>query len=169
MSGEPGGDGRDLAIGQKLDDAAPLQITHDRTVAMVAPECPIVNADHCQWIGPGTSSTSHYTKQRIVADRQHEPRRKSGSRPPAEGETKVMDEPLHASSAARALRCRRPKTLGKDPSPTASLITSEAPRRQLKLDRMSGYGQVSDTPVVAAVNPVRETIAERARCRWRSR
>ena len=38
MGGKPRGGGRDLVVGQKLDDAAPFQIADDRAVAMAAAE-----------------------------------------------------------------------------------------------------------------------------------
>jgi len=36
MLGQPGSDGRDLAVRQESDDPAPLQIAHDAAVAMVS-------------------------------------------------------------------------------------------------------------------------------------
>ena len=82
----------------------------------------------------------------------------------AQRQAEVMNHPLHAPGAARALRYRRPETLGEGPSPTPSLVTSEAQRHQSKLNGATAQGQINDAPVVAAVNPTREMIAGRTRC-----
>ena len=162
MGGKPRGGGRDLVVGQKLDDAAPFQIADDRAATMVAPEGPIVHANNAKRFGPGMRPAPNDAQQRVVADWQRKPGSERSTWPAAQRQAEVMDDPLHASGAARALRCRLPEALGKDPSSTTSLVASEPPCRQSKLDRMSAQGQVSDTPMVAAVNPMRETIAGRA-------
>lgn len=79
MGGKPRGGGRDLVVGQKLDDAAPFQIADDRAATMVAPEGPIVDADHCQGSGPGMRPAPNGVQQRVVADWDHKPCRESGT------------------------------------------------------------------------------------------
>jgi len=137
MGSEPRGDGRDLAVGQQLHDPVPFQIADDRAVAMVAAERPVIDADHGQGIGPAARPAPHDTQQRVVADRQHQPFGEDGTRPAAENETEVMDDPLHASGAARALWQRCSKTLGEDPLSAGRITASEAMCNEADLNRMT--------------------------------
>jgi hypothetical protein len=61
----------DLAIGQKRHNLTSFKVAYNRSVAMVAPESPIVDANHGQRLGSWKGSTPHYAQHSIIADRQH--------------------------------------------------------------------------------------------------
>ena len=50
----------DLAIGQKRHNLTSFKVAYNRSVAMVAPESPIVDANHGQRLGSWKGSTPHY-------------------------------------------------------------------------------------------------------------
>jgi hypothetical protein len=83
---------RGLAIRQKRDRSPPLQISDERPVVLIAPPRPIVDPDHGRRHKERTAASSDDPKQRILADRHHEPTCKAGRRSAAKRQTKVMDD-----------------------------------------------------------------------------
>ncbi|ESY77166.1 hypothetical protein X739_33350 [Mesorhizobium sp. LNHC220B00] len=119
MVGEPGLDGGNLTIRQQCHDPPPLQITDDRAVTMAATEGPIINADNFERICLQTGPSPHHPQQRVIIDRDHQPLRKTGRRPAAERQPKMMNDTLQSRGPAGSLgdmpsscrRWRRVKTL----------------------------------------------------------
>jgi hypothetical protein len=59
--------GRGVAVGEKIDDAAPLQIADDRPIAVPALPCPAIDADH-PWRGRGAwHIAAHHMQQGVGA------------------------------------------------------------------------------------------------------
>src|SRR5665213_1934589 len=94
MIGEPRLNRRYFSIGKQRHDLPPLQIAHDRSVAMVPSYGPVIDADDSQRIGPRRRPSPNHPKQRVVADRQHQALGEASGRPAAEREPQMMDEML---------------------------------------------------------------------------
>jgi hypothetical protein len=58
-----------LTIQQQRHRATAFEVADDRSVTMVAPSCPVVDADHIEWLSRYVRLSSHDPKQRVVADR----------------------------------------------------------------------------------------------------
>jgi hypothetical protein len=63
----------DLAIWKQGYNPPPLKIADNRSVTAIASKGPIVDADDGQRMGSSGCPPSYNPKQRIVADRQHQP------------------------------------------------------------------------------------------------
>lgn len=101
MLRQPGGDRANLPVGQQSDDPSALQVTYDRTVVVVAPEGPVVDADNTQWIDVWTAASANDAQQRVIAYRHHQALGDAGSRSTAQRQTEVMHKTFHASRATR--------------------------------------------------------------------
>ena len=94
MIGKPGFRCCLLPIGQKRHSPSSLQITDDRPVAMIAPPCPVIDADDCKPLYRGASTPAHDTEQRVVTHRHHEASGKAGRWPAAEREPEMMNKAI---------------------------------------------------------------------------
>jgi hypothetical protein len=94
---------RDLAIGQKRHNLTSFKVAYNRSVAMVAPESPIVDANHGQRLGSWKGSTPHYARHGIIADRQHQPPGEVCRRPAAQRQAKMMNHAIEPPCPARTL------------------------------------------------------------------
>ena len=94
MIGEPRLNRRYFSIGEQCYDLPPLQIAHDRSVTVAPSHGPVIDADDSQRIDPWQRSSPNDPKQRVVADRQHQPLGKTSRRPAAKRQPQMMDEML---------------------------------------------------------------------------
>jgi hypothetical protein len=68
---EPGCGSRRFAVWQQRHRAPALKITYDRSVPMVAPPCPVVDANDIERLSRYVGSAAYDAEQRVVAHRQH--------------------------------------------------------------------------------------------------
>jgi hypothetical protein len=100
MAGEPGLNGRGLTIRQQGYDTPTLKIADNRSVAVIAPECPVIDAHHFQWLRPRMRATPHDAQNSVIADGQHEAPSKAGGWSAAKRETQVMDYAIEPACSA---------------------------------------------------------------------
>ncbi|ESY64896.1 hypothetical protein X743_30015 [Mesorhizobium sp. LNHC252B00] len=168
MVGEPGLDGGNLTIRQQRHDPPPLQITDDRAVTMAATEGPIINADNFERICLQTGPSPHHPQQRVITDRDHQPLRKTGRRPAAERQPKMMNDTLQSRGPAGSLGGNAVvKAFSEDSSTTQWRIADKAAGNEVKLYLHPGTGKIRNSSKIAAMDPVRHSAAKRARSRWR--
>jgi hypothetical protein len=103
MIGKPRLNRRDLAIGQQRHDPSPLEIADNRSVVAIASKSPIVDADDGQRIGSRRRPPSYNPKQRIVADRQHQPFGEARRWSAAECQPQMVDDAFQARRPARSV------------------------------------------------------------------
>lgn len=77
MGGEPVPHRCRRAAGQQIDDAPPLQVTHDGAVGSAAPPRPIVDADHLRRRSRYGPATTDQAQDGFAADRHGQPPRQS--------------------------------------------------------------------------------------------
>lgn len=82
--------GRWLTVGQQGDGPVPFGIADKRAVALIALPCPVIDPDHCGRSKARVTTPTDHSQQRILADRQHQPARKTGGRPPAKRKTEMV-------------------------------------------------------------------------------
>jgi hypothetical protein len=71
MFGEPGFCRRLFAIRQQSHSPAPLQITHDGSIAVVPPPRPVVDADDTQRVGLHAGAPTNDPQQGVLAESRH--------------------------------------------------------------------------------------------------
>ena len=102
MPTEPRGHGGDLTIRQQCDRTPTLEVDDNRSIAAVASERLVVDADDAKRQIRLHRPSPHDPQQRVVADRQHEASGKTGARPTAQRQAEMMDnglQPLGPSSS----------------------------------------------------------------------
>ncbi len=92
----------DLAIGKQRHDPPPLQVTDNRSIAVVSSESPIVNAGDDDRISPWAASSAHDPQQGIVAHRQHQPLGEACRWPTAKCQAEMVDDIFQPCRPARA-------------------------------------------------------------------
>jgi hypothetical protein len=60
-----------LAIRQQRDRATAFEVTDDRSIPMVAPPSPVVDADAAERLRRHVGPSAYDPEQRVVADREH--------------------------------------------------------------------------------------------------
>ena len=90
-----------LPVGQQRNNPSALKVAHNRAVAVVAAEGPVVDADNTQWFGVLTRAAANNAEQRVVAHRYHQALGDAGGRSSAQRQAEVVHKTVHASRAAR--------------------------------------------------------------------
>jgi hypothetical protein len=101
MAGKPIFRWRLLAIGQKDNWPATLEIAYDCPVAMIAAPGEVIDADHCKGICRQPSTAANNPEQCVIADRRHRARGKSGRRTPGQSQPEMMNNVLQTSGSSR--------------------------------------------------------------------
>jgi hypothetical protein len=161
MIGEPGSNCRDLAIWKQGYDPPPLEIADNRSVAAIASKGPIVDADDGQRIGSSGRPPSYNPKQRIVADRQHQPPREARCWPAAKCQPQMVDDAFQPCRPARPGR----ENIVSEPfseNPPPRYLANEPPRDHAEAYLPACTGQIRDLSVVSAMDSARSRPAQRA-------
>ena len=132
--GQPSLDGGDLQVRQQSQDAPTFEIADDRAVAIVAPERSVIDANDPWRIGRSSRTPSHYAKNSVVADGQHQPLGEARSWPATEREPKMMDDERRSDTCLEPLRegaeDATPRWwIAKRSSPSLSVSASHGPWR----------------------------------------
>ena len=153
MIGEPGSNCRDLAIWQQCHNPSSLEIADNRSVAAIASESPIVNADNGQRISSKCRPPSYNPKQRIVADRQHQSFGEVRCWSAAQYQPQVVDDAIQPCRPARPGRENIvPEPFGENPSPTMRNLANEPPRDLAEAYFLPCTGQIRSLSVVSAMD-----------------
>ncbi len=133
MLGEPGLRGRWLSIGQQSNDPTPFQVADDAGVPMIAPPCPIINADNLERVSWRTVTASDHAQERILADRQHQPLCEACCRSTAKRQTEVMDDSVEPCRAScRWCQYAFSEAFREDLTPAQDRIAAKAPPKHKK-------------------------------------
>jgi len=100
MQLKPSGCRRRFAVRQERHRLVSLEVADNRSVALIAPPRPVINADDVQPIARRPRSSAYNAKQGIVAHRRHKPSGKARGGPPAERQTEMVDDAIKAMSSA---------------------------------------------------------------------
>jgi len=140
---KPGLSGCRLSVRQKCDGFAPFEIADDRPVTLVAPPCPVIDADHRRRNDTRGAAPSDNTQQGVVADRHHQSAGDSRRRSPTQSKPEMMDDMIKPRSTPGPRRqdiCL--EALGKDPSATQHCVTVEPACGNYQSHRLSRYGKI---------------------------
>jgi hypothetical protein len=69
-----------------------FEVADNRSIAVIAPPSPIINADDIKPIAVHSCSSAYNAKQRILAHGQHQPSGKACRTPPTERQAEMMDD-----------------------------------------------------------------------------
>jgi hypothetical protein len=156
MIGEPRSNCRDLAIWQQGYDPPPLEIADNRSVTAIASKGPIVDADDGQRIGSSGCPPSYNPKQRIVADRQHQPPGEARCWSAAECQPQMVDDAFQPCRPARpGGENIVPEPFSENPPPTMRYLANKPPRDHAEAYLLAGTGQIRDLSVVSAMDSSR--------------
>jgi hypothetical protein len=161
MIGEPDPNCRDLAIGQQRHDPSPLEIADNRFVAAIASKSPIVDADDGQGIGSRGCPASDNPKQRIVADRQHQPFGEARCWSAAECQPQMVDDAFQPCRPARPGRENIvPEPFSENSPPTMRNLANEPPSDHAEAYFLAGTGQIRNLSLVPAMDSARSRPAQ---------
>lgn len=105
-------------VRQELDDLATLEVAYDRAVALAAPECPVVNADHAPRPPRLDCGGADQAQKRIPARRHRE-----ASRQPRSG---LLVGGAQPRSSTDAHRHHRREPFGEDAAGASCTIAAKA-------------------------------------------
>src|ERR1700722_6611283 len=149
MLGEPRSNCRNLAIWQQRHNPSSLEIADNRSVAAIASKSPIVNADNGQRISPKRRPPAYNPKQRIVANRQHQPFGEARCWSAAQYQPQMVDDEIQPCRPARPRRENIvPESFSENPPPTMRRLANEPPRDHPEAYFLAGTGQIRSLSVV---------------------
>jgi len=153
LTRQPVLDGGGLAVGEQVDDAAPLEVADDAPVALSAFPRPIVDADDAQGRAIAGGVPAHDPQQGVFADRQHQPPRERGRRSTTQGYAEMMHDCLEPRGAPRrSFSHRVAELLGKNAALATGFGTAKSANRDAHLNGATMRGQVQEPPLIAAVH-----------------
>jgi len=161
MIGEPRSNCRDLAIWKQGYDPPPLEIADNGFVTAIASKGPIVDADDGQRIGSPGCPPSYNTKQRIIADRQHQPHGEARCWSAAECQPQMVDDAFQPSRPARpGGENIVPEPFSENPPAAIRHLANKPPRDHAEAYLLAGTGQIRDLSVVSAMDSSRSRAAQ---------
>jgi len=151
---------------QECDRSASFQVTDDRAVSEIAAPSTVIDADHARrwWRWP--AMPAHDPKQRIVADRDHEPSGKAGCRTIAQRQDDELHCPttnrqIHQSPMITAMNARSRRAAswaGARPAHCTNDHHGHSPARIDALNRKSRRDERRATEVFHGVDSSRESV-----------
>lgn len=150
------GDARQENSGE-VDRSAAFKVADDRAVAVIAPPREVVDVDYAARLARHPRTLPDHAQQRIVADRKHQPLREACSRSAAQREPKVLDDMIETIRPAGSRREDAvTKALREDLVAAENRIAPEAPDEDLELDASAAKREVLWSPVIPALDPLRD-------------
>jgi hypothetical protein len=126
---EPGLRSGWLSVGSQSDRSSPLEVADDCSVTLIAPPCPIIDADNARCSKGWTPAPSNHPKQRIIAYGQHKSAGKTRCWAATQGKAKVMDDQIEPRCSPRPRRQSAViEALGENTSAAQNSVTAEAAR-----------------------------------------
>ena len=123
----------------------------------------VVDTDDGRWRYRWAATSSGDAKERVVADRQHQPSRKACRQPAAQCKTKMMNETVEATGALRPWRQDAVgEAFSKDTLPKSYGFAAKATDGGYQLHRSSRQRQIIDLAAVVAVHATAGHPAARA-------
>jgi hypothetical protein len=142
-----------LAIRQKVNHTATLQIADDAAVPVTSPPSPIVDPNDAQPLVIAGSVAPDDAEQSVFAHRQHQPPRQRRGGTAAQSKPEMADDFLKPRSAPRrpgSHRCT--DWLGEYAAVAIAVNAAKAPDRDLQLNRAPMRRKVKQPPLIMAVH-----------------
>jgi hypothetical protein len=147
---------RRFSIRQQRNRLSALEITDQRSIAMVASPSPVVDPDDRRRREARTAAPPHGAQQGVVADRHAQAARKTRRRSASKGKRETMDDLIEPSCAPRRrLENVFAEAFCEDAPPTQNRLTAEAPRFEREHHPSPSDRQIREASMVSTVNPRR--------------
>ncbi len=160
---QPLGEGVRLAVAQQARRLACLGVDQDGPVVPAAAEREVVRSR--DFHDPGLRVGQHHYQAQHAgpAGRQVQPRGQPRPGPPGQGQRDRGQRPRQRRGPPGAPRGQPAGLLGERDSCAVRVPAEEPPHRQPDRHRLAADRRVGQPPLVAAVHPLRELAAPRAR------